>query len=256
MRTVLSWNVNGIRAIQGKGFLDWLQRESPDVLCVQETKAMPEQLEASLLAPPGYRSLWQSAERRGYSGVAAFVRDEPLSVETLGVPEFDSEGRTQILRYPDVTIVNCYFPNSQEAGARLAYKTAFCEAVLEAVNARVAAGQDVILCGDYNIAHQPIDLENPKANERNPGYLPEERAWMDRFLAAGYVDTFRRLCPEPRRYTWWSYRFHAREKNVGWRIDYHLTTDKIAATARACAIYKDEKFSDHAPLSIDYDFPL
>jgi len=253
MRTVLSWNVNGIRAIQGKGFLDWLQRESPDVLCVQETKATPEQLEPSLLTPPGYRSLWQSAERRGYSGVAAFVRDEPLDVETLGAPEFDSEGRTQILRYPDVTIVNCYFPNSQEAGARLLYKTAFCEAVLEAVQARVAAGQDVILCGDYNIAHQPIDLENPKANERNPGYLPEERAWMDRFLAAGYVDTFRRLCPEPRRYTWWSYRFHAREKNVGWRIDYHCVNERLWPRVRESTIMADVVGSDHCPVRIVID---
>lgn len=253
MKTILSWNVNGIRAIQGKGFLEWLQRQSPDILCVQETKATPDQLEAPLLNPPGYRALWQSAERKGYSGVAAFVRQEPDAVRPLGTPEFDAEGRTQILEYPDLTIVNCYFPNSQEEGARLSYKLAFCDAVLEACNELVAAGRDLVVCGDFNIAHKPIDLENPKANERNPGFLPEERAWMDRFLGAGYVDSFRLFCSAARCYTWWSYRLRAREKNVGWRIDYHCVNDRLRQRVREATIMADVMGSDHCPVGILID---
>jgi len=250
MRTILSWNVNGIRAIQKKGFAAWLGRERPDLLCVQETKAAPEQLDAEVLAPLGYRSLWAVAERKGYSGVGTYVREEPLEVEFLGSPEFDAEGRTLIVRYPDLCVVNCYFPNSQEEGARLDYKVAFCEAVLDRCNQLVGAGRDLVLCGDYNIAHQPIDLENPKANERNPGYLPAERAWMDRFIAGGYVDTFRLFCSESGRYTWWSYRFRAREKNIGWRIDYHCVNERLRGRVREATIQADVMGSDHCPVRL------
>lgn len=253
MKTVLSWNVNGIRAIQGKGFLDWLQRQAPDILCVQEIKATPEQLDAALLSPPGYQALWQPAERKGYSGVGVYVRHEPISVAPLGTPEFDAEGRTQILEYPDLTVLNCYFPNSQEEGARLAYKIAYCDAVLERCDALVAAGRDVLVCGDFNIAHKAIDLENPKANEHNAGYLPEERAWMDRFLSAGYVDTFRTFCGAPRCYTWWSYRFRAREKNVGWRIDYHCVNERLRQRVHESTIMAEVMGSDHCPIRIVID---
>ena len=250
MKTILSWNVNGIRAMQKKGFAAWLAEQAPDVLCLQETKAAPEQLDAELTRPPGYTAIWATAERRGYSGVAAYVRTEPLTVELLGAPEFDSEGRTLILHYPDLTVVNCYFPNSQEEGARLAYKVAFCEAVLARCNELVGQGKDIVLCGDYNIAHQPIDLANPRANEHNPGYLPEERAWMDRFLAAGYVDTFRQFCAAAQQYTWWSYRFHAREKNIGWRIDYHCVNERLRGRVRESTIMAEVLGSDHCPVRI------
>ncbi len=251
MKTVISWNVNGIRAVQGKGFLDWLAAGGADVCCVQETKAQRDQLDEALLAPEGYRTIWHSAERKGYSGVAAFVREEPLSVDILGCPEFDVEGRTMILEYPDVTILNCYFPNSQEGGARLAYKVAFCDAILDKCQELVGKGRHILLCGDYNIAHQPIDLANPKQNEKNAGYLPEERAWMTKFLGAGFVDTFRQFCAEPNQYTWWSYRFRAREKNVGWRIDYHCVDQGFASAVRSSRILADVMGSDHCPVVIE-----
>ena len=250
MKTILSWNVNGIRAIQGKGFPDWLQQQAPDILCVQETKATPEQLGEVLLKPPGYTTIWQSATRKGYSGVAAYVRQEPLEVEGLGSPEFDAEGRTLILHYPDLSVVNCYFPNSQEEGARLAYKVAFCAALLERCNGLVAAGRDLVICGDYNIAHRPIDLENPKANERNAGYLPEERAWMDRFIGSGYVDTFRLFCPAAKQYTWWSYRFQARARNIGWRIDYQCVNQRLQGRVQESTIMADVVGSDHCPVRL------
>ncbi|MBN2449466.1 MAG: exodeoxyribonuclease III [Lentisphaeria bacterium] len=250
MKTILSWNVNGIRAVQKKGFLEWLLGEAPDVLCVQETKAAPEQLDEALLHPPGYRSVWRSAERRGYSGVAAYVREEPLDVEGLGASEFDIEGRMLILHYPDLTILNAYFPNSQPEGARLGYKISYCAAVLEKCSELVAAGRTVLLCGDYNIAHKPIDLANPKANEGSPGYLPEERAWMDRFTASGYVDTFRMFCGDPGQYTWWSYMGRARAKNIGWRIDYHCVNEAARSRVRGAGILAGVMGSDHCPVRV------
>jgi exodeoxyribonuclease III len=253
MKTILSWNVNGIRAIQKKGFAAWLAQQAPDILCVQETKAAPEQLDAELTAPPGYQALWAAAERKGYSGVAVYARAEPLAVETLGSREFDCEGRTLILHYPDFTVVNAYFPNSQEEGARLVYKIAFCEAVLDRCSELVAAGKDIVLCGDYNIAHKPIDLANPKANEHNAGFLPEERAWMDRFVGAGYVDTFRLFCAAPGQYTWWTYRFHAREKNIGWRIDYHCVSKRLRRRVRESTIMAEVMGSDHCPVRLVLD---
>ncbi len=248
MRTIISWNVNGIRAVQRKGLLDWLQATGPDILCVQETKARPEQLDADLLAPPGYQALWASAERKGYSGVGAFVKEEPLELDVLGVAEFDCEGRTMILSYPDFTLINAYFPNSQAEGARLDYKIAFCEAIQDKCNSLVGAGKNVILSGDYNIAHRPIDLKNPRGNESNPGYLPEERAWMDRFTAAGYVDTFRMFCSEPGHYTWWTYRFNARARNIGWRIDCHCVNEGFRTRISGAGILKDVMGSDHCPI--------
>ena len=250
MQDLVSWNVNGIRALQKKGFLDWLEESAPDILCVQETKARPEQLGEALLEPAGYRSLWFSAERKGYSGVAAFVRREPEDMAPLGTPEFDREGRTMILRYPEFTLFNCYFPNSQPEGARLEYKLAYCDAVFEACRERVARGENVIVCGDFNIAHKPIDLARPKANEKNPGYLPEERAWMDRFLGGGYVDAFRMFCSEPGRYTWWSYRARARAKNIGWRIDYHCVNEGFRGQIRAAEILDRVTGSDHCPVRL------
>jgi exodeoxyribonuclease-3 len=248
---IVSWNVNGIRAVQKKGFVDWLGETGADVVCVQETKAMKEQLDDELLSPDGYRSIWQSAERKGYSGVAAFVREEPLSVEILGTPEFDVEGRTMILEYPNVSILNCYFPNSQPEGARLDYKIGFCDAILDKCRELVANGTNIVLCGDYNIAHKPIDLARPKQNEQNPGYLPEERAWMTTFLGAGFVDTFRMFCDEPDQYTWWSYRFKAREKNLGWRIDYHCVNEALASSVKRAGIQADVMGSDHCPVVIE-----
>jgi exodeoxyribonuclease-3 len=251
MKTVVSWNVNGIRAAQKKGFIDWLGQSGADICCVQETKAQPDQLDDELLAPEGYQAIWRSAERKGYSGVAAFVREEPLSVDILGSDEFDAEGRTMILEYPEFSILNCYFPNSQAEGARIDYKIAFCDAILEKCRELVGQGRNIVLCGDYNIAHKPIDLANPKQNEKNPGYLPEERAWMTKFLGAGFVDTFRMFCDAPEQYTWWSYRFKAREKNIGWRIDYHCVNEGFAEKVKTSTIQAGVMGSDHCPVTIE-----
>lgn len=254
MKTIVSWNVNGIRAAEKKGFLDWLDRESPDVLCLQETKAHKGQVSLELaepvLASGAWKSWWSSAKKAGYSGTAIYSKTEPLDVRTSGFPEFDDEGRVVIAEYPEAAVISAYFPNSQEAGARLGYKLEYCAAILEICDGLVAKGKNIILCGDYNIAHKPIDLANPKSNEGNPGYLPEERAWMDAFTKAGYVDTFRAFCAEPGQYSWWSYRFHAREKNIGWRIDYQCVNPAFMPRVESSVILKDVTGSDHCPIKL------
>jgi exodeoxyribonuclease III len=255
MKTIVSWNVNGIRAVEKKGFLDWLAQESPDVLCLQETKAHKGQLNPLLVEPvlpdgTAYKSWWSSAKKAGYSGTAIYSKTEPLDVRTMGFPEFDDEGRVVVADFPETTVISAYFPNSQEAGARLGYKLEFCAAMLQTCNTLVSSGKNVLLCGDYNIAHKPVDLANPKSNEGNPGYLPAERAWMDTFIGAGYIDTFRAFCQEPKQYTWWSYRFHAREKNVGWRIDYECVNPAFMPNVESSVILKDITGSDHCPIKL------
>lgn len=250
MTSVVSWNVNGIRAVEKKGFFPWLEKESPDVLCLQETKARPEQLSEAMRNPDGYHVYFSSAKRPGYSGVALFSKTEPDEITNFGLPAFDDEGRVLVARFGNINVISAYFPNSQEAGARLPYKLAFCEAMLNYCNAKVAAGQHIVLCGDYNIAHKPIDLANPKANEGNPGYLPEERDFMTRLLDAGYVDCFRLFCAEPGQYSWWSYRFSARAKNIGWRIDYTCVNTGLKPRVQSAQILSDVQGSDHCPVKL------
>jgi len=250
---IISWNVNGIRAVEKKGFVPWLLQCGADVVCIQETKANPGQLSEELRQPGGaggYLSFWASAKRPGYSGTAVYCRREPDEVFTMGESAYDDEGRVCAVRYGDTVVVSAYFPNSQNAGARLPYKLGFCDCMLKFCGDIVAAGRHVILCGDYNIAHTPIDLANPKQNEGNAGYLPEERAWMDTFTAAGYVDTFRHFCAEPGQYTWWSYRFHAREKNIGWRIDYQCVDSGFIDHVVRSEILSDVQGSDHCPIRL------
>jgi exodeoxyribonuclease-3 len=248
MITIASWNVNGIRAAAKKGMLAWLDSFRPDILCVQETKAAPDQLDKETLHPRGYRSLWESAERRGYSGVAAYVKKEPWEVSNLGAAAFDREGRVQVLEYDSFTLVNAYFPNSRDEGARLGYKLDFCAAFLKRCEKLRHSGADLVLCGDFNIAHTPIDLANPKSNEHSAGYLPEERAWMTAFLSAGYTDTFRMFTKESGHYTWWSYRSNARAKNIGWRIDYHCVNNEHASRVKSSTILPGVTGSDHCPV--------
>jgi exodeoxyribonuclease-3 len=248
---IISWNVNGIRAVEKRGFLDWLQRESPDVLCLNETKAEPGQLAPKLVNPQGYYSAWASAKKRGYSGVAMYSKTEPQDVRFMNKAEFDDEGRTLVADFNDFTLIAAYFPNSQDAGARLDYKLAFCDAMLRLCNSLVKKGRHILLCGDYNIAHTPIDLARPKANEGNAGYLPEERAWMDKFTKAGYVDTFRHFHPgETGCYTWWAYWGNARERNVGWRIDYHCVDSAFLHRVKSSIIRPEVEGSDHCPVEI------
>jgi exodeoxyribonuclease-3 len=231
---LLSWNVNGIRACHKGGFLRWFEDEQADIVCVQEIKAFPEQLEGELKNPLGYHALWNSAQKPGYSGTAVFSKKEPLSVQLgLGDPRFDSEGRVMIVKYPRFTLVNSYFPNSQRDHARLPYKLAFCKKFLETMEALRAKGENLLMCADWNIAHQEIDLKNPKSNQKNAGFLPEERAWMTDFIEAGYLDVFRKFEPGPGHYSWWSYRPGVREKNVGWRLDYFMANEEFSDRLKA-----------------------
>ena len=260
---IISWNVNGIRAVEKKGFIDWLLASGADVVCIQETKANPAQLSDELLHPSAldftsdgsvsYNSYFSSAQKAGYSGTAIYSKTEPDAVELLGDARFDDEGRVLIAKYGNLAVISAYFPNSQDGGARLDYKLAFCEAMRAKCDQLISDGFDIVLCGDYNIAHKPIDLANPKSNEKNPGYLPEERAWMDTFTEAGYVDTFRHFCSDPQKYTWWSYRFHAREKNIGWRIDYQCVNPSFIEKVKSSVILDSITGSDHCPIAIEVD---
>ncbi|MCL2763291.1 MAG: exodeoxyribonuclease III [Treponema sp.] len=255
---ILSWNVNGIRAVEKRGFLDWFAVEAPDILCLNETKAEPGQLSPGLVNPQvggaSYHSYWACAKKKGYSGVAIYSKTEPLDVRFMEKPEFDDEGRTLVADFKDFTLIAAYFPNSQDAGKRLDYKLAFCAAMLRLCNTLVKKGRHVLLCGDYNIAHTPIDLARPAENEGNAGYLPEERAWMDTFTRAGYTDTFRHFHPgEGSHYSWWSYRMGARQRNVGWRIDYHCVDSAFMPRVQSSIIRPEVMGSDHCPVEIHLD---
>jgi exodeoxyribonuclease-3 len=255
---IISWNVNGIRAVEKHGFVDWVVNNSPDILCLNETKAQPDQLSPQLLNPPvngtPYFAFFASAEKKGYSGTAIYTKEKPQEVRFLGKDEFDREGRVLIAEYNEFSLIAAYFPNSQDERKRLDYKLAFCDSMLKLCNSIVKKGRHFLLSGDYNIAHTPIDLARPKANENNAGYLPEERAWMDKFTKAGHVDTFRRFHPgEEGHYTWWTYRAGAREKNVGWRLDYHCVDEGFMPKVKSSAILPDVQGSDHCPVEIELD---
>ena len=252
--TIYSWNVNGIRALEKKGFVDIVERELPDVLALQETKAHPDQLSESLLNIDDYFVSFMSAQKKGYSGVCIYSLEEPSEIENLGIEEFDSEGRVIIAHFEHYTVINCYFPNSQSEGKRIEYKTAFNHAIKDKCDEFTDMGLNVVLVGDYNVAHQPIDLTNPKTNGKNPGYLPEERSWMSAFLDDGYVDTFRYFhSGEPEHYSWWSYRFSARERNIGWRIDYCCVNESFMECVTDAKIHPAIVGSDHCPVSITVD---
>ena len=249
---ILSWNVNGIRAVEKRGFIDWLAGEDADIVCLNETKAEPGQLSSGLVNPAGYRSYWASAQKRGYSGVAIYSKTAPLDVRYLGKSEFDNEGRVLIAEYPQFTLIAAYFPNSQDEGRRLDYKLAFCNAILRLCNSLVKKGKHFIISGDYNIAHTPIDLARPKENEGSAGYLPEERAWMDTFTKTGHIDTFRHFHPDQgSHYTWWTYRGGARQRNIGWRIDYHCVDSAFLPKITSSIIRPDVNGSDHCPVEIN-----
>jgi len=250
---IISWNVNGIRAAAKKGFASWLESSQADVVCVQETKASVEQLDEKILDIPEYTSYFESAEKKGYSGVAVYTKIPPVNVTNLGVEEFDNEGRTLVVELPNLTVISAYFPNSRDGGARLAYKIDFCNAMLEFCTRLSSEKKPFVLCGDYNIAHKPIDLARPDDNENSAGYLPEERAWMDTFLSSGFADTFRMFNKEPGNYTWWSYVTRARERNVGWRLDYHCVPEGITNRVTGAGILSDVMGSDHCPVSVDIE---
>ncbi|MBI4794120.1 MAG: exodeoxyribonuclease III [Deltaproteobacteria bacterium] len=252
VKKLLSWNVNGLRAVEKKGFIGLVKELDPDILAIQETKLQEEQVSAELKNIEGYHSFWHCAARPGYSGVAVYSRVAPLNVrQGMGEPEFDAEGRLLTLEFADFFLVNCYFPNAGEGLKRLPFKLSFNRALLAFVQ-QLAAQKSVVLCGDYNVAHREIDLKNPQSNVQNAGFTPEERAWMDAFLEAGFVDTFRMFHQEGGHYTWWTYRVNARARDIGWRIDYFCVDKKSVARVRDAAILKDVMGSDHCPVELDF----
>ena len=249
---LISWNVNGIRAVHKKGFLEWFESEQPDVLCLQETKAHESQLPTALKDVEGYRVWFSQPERKGYSGVALYTRQEPRSVSFgLGIERFDSEGRTVVADYDDFVLLGIYFPNGKRSADRLRYKMEFYGAFLDYVENLRREGRSVVVCGDVNTAHREIDLARPKENEKISGFLPEERAWMDKFFDHGYVDTFRQYNQEPGNYSWWDQMTRARERNVGWRIDYFFTDSDFAPNLSDAFILPDVMGSDHCPVGIE-----
>lgn len=251
-KTLISWNVNGIRAVEKKGFVDMVKELNPDIFAIQETRAHPEQLSATLRDIDGYSSYWHSAARKGYSGVAIYTKAEPLGViYGLGDDAFDAEGRVITVEYEDFFLVNAYFPNAQHGLKRLGYKLDF-NGALSRFAGELSSKKSTIVCGDFNVAHRPIDLTNPKTNEQNPGYSPDERSWMDGFLGAGFIDTFRKFDAGEGNYTWWSYRFNARERNIGWRIDYFCVDPASEGRVRGAEILKDVMGSDHCPVLLAF----
>ena len=249
---LFSWNVNGIRAAEKKGFLAWLENASADVVCLQETKANEEQLSKDLVTGNSFNTYWHSAEKPGYSGVATYSRQEPLYVQKgLGIEKFDREGRVLITEYDNFLLYNIYFPNGQMNQDRLDYKLEFYEELLIILDEQVASNVNVVVTGDWNTAHKEIDLARPKDNHKTSGFLPAERALIDKYIEHGYVDTFRYFHPEPDRYSWWTYRFGARSRNVGWRIDYFFVNEGFMDSIIGADIHADVLGSDHCPVSLE-----
>lgn len=252
---VMSLNANGIRAAARKGFFDWLPTTNTDVVCIQETKAQIDQLSDPVFSPDGYHCYYEDAEKKGYSGVAVYTREKPKKIRRgIGIEEFDREGRYLEVDLEGLTVASLYLPSGTSGDERLAFKLRFHDAFMEKLQKLRRRRRHVIVCGDWNTAHQEIDLKNWRPNRKNSGFLPEERAWLDRVFAPGFmVDGFREVNAEADQYTWWSNRGRAWDNNVGWRIDYHVVSPSLAPHISAVDIYKDQRFSDHAPLLMDYD---
>jgi exodeoxyribonuclease III len=250
--TLLCWNVNGIRAVHKKGFLDWLLTQSADIVCLQETKAQKEQLDQALLRVEGYQSYWCCADRKGYSGVATYTRREPISVNHgFGVPRFDAEGRILMTEFPEFVLFNVYFPNGKRDQSRLDYKMEFYESILEHWQDLRKKGKRLIVCGDYNTAHKEIDLARPKENQHTSGFMKIERDWMDKMVGHGYVDVFRLYNQQPNQFTWWDTLTRARERNVGWRIDYFFVTQDLLPMVKNAWICPQVTGSDHCPVGLE-----
>jgi exodeoxyribonuclease III len=256
MLRIITLNLNGIRSAVSKGLLEWLAAERADIVCMQEVKAQLPDLKAEILNPKSYSGYFSCAEKKGYSGVGLYCRRQPDKITAgFGSKEFDAEGRYLRADFGKLSVISVYKPSGSSSEERQQAKFRFMKEFMPHLAKLKASGREIVLCGDWNIAHKEIDLKNWRSNQKNSGFLPEERAWIgELFDKHGWVDVFRRLNQQPEQYTWWSNRGQAWAKNVGWRIDYHIATPGIAAQARKAAIYKDQRFSDHAPLTVDYDF--
>lgn len=253
---VISINLNGVRSAFNKGLLPWLRLQSADIVCLQELKAQAADMTPDMSAPPGYHGYFHYAEKKGYSGVGIYSKRKPdVVIVGLGIPEFDGEGRYIEAQFGNLSVVSLYLPSGSSGEERQAVKFNFMAAFMPHLRELHASGREVLICGDWNIAHTEKDLKNWRGNKKNSGFLPEERAWLSQlFNEVGYVDVFRKLHPELEAYTWWSNRGQAWAKDVGWRIDYQVASAGIAATATNTSIYKEQRFSDHAPLTVDYDY--
>jgi exodeoxyribonuclease III len=249
---LLSWNVNGLRAIAKKGFVDWMKKDLPDILCLQETKVTPDQVPPQIKSFPGYHTLFGRSARKGRDGVALFSRIEPRSIKNnLEIPGLDDEGRAIVADYGSFLLYNIYFPNGKASAERLAYKLRFYDIFLEHINALRSQGKRIVICGDVNTAHKEIDLARPKANEKISGFLPEERAWIDRLVESGFIDTFRLFHPDEESYSYWDMKSRARERNVGWRIDYFFVSENLKDAVQSAFILKDVMGADHCPVGIE-----
>ncbi|MDO9103803.1 MAG: exodeoxyribonuclease III [Methylovulum sp.] len=252
---IITFNANGIRSAERKGFFNWMQLQNADIICIQETKAQTHQLDLDCYYPKGYHCFYHDADKKGYSGVALYCKKQPDNlISGIGWPDFDAEGRFIEAQFGNLSVVSLYLPSGSSGEERQTIKFSFMERFMPYLQDRLQSGRDMIVCGDWNIAHKEIDLKNWRGNQKNSGFLPEERAWMTQLFADGqWLDAFRLINQEPEQYTWWSNRGQAWAKNVGWRIDYQIISASLKDKVAATAIYKDERFSDHAPLTVDYD---
>lgn len=252
---IITWNINGIRAVTQKGFYEFWEKENPDFLCVQETKCHPDQLSDALASPLGWKSFWSAAQRPGYSGVAIFCKETPASVDYgIGIPKFDAEGRIVVTRFKDFSLYNVYFPNGGSGEERHLYKQEFLKRFQSHLSKKVQNGENLIVLGDYNVAYLDIDVYNPKSLATESGFLPEERRWMEGFLEGGFIDTFRYFhAGEKDRYTWWSYLQNARAAGRGWRIDHICVSRGLEKKLKSCQIFEDQEGSDHCPVILEID---
>ncbi len=249
---IYSYNVNGIRSALNKGLLQWLNETSPDILCLQELKAHPDQVDISMFSELGYKTYWHAAQKKGYSGVAILSRTEPEYVEYgSGMAHYDEEGRILRADYRDFSVMSLYIPSGSSGDERQAFKMQFLNEFLPYVMELKKEKKNLIISGDFNICHKPIDIHNPVSNKNSSGFLPEEREWVTKFIETGFIDTFRYFDDQPHQYTWWSFRFNARLKNLGWRIDYHMATVEMKARLVKAKIFQDIKHSDHCPILLE-----
>lgn len=250
---IVTYNVNGIRSAINKNWLSWLQATDADVICLQEIKATPDVLtELFLVEQMGYQHYWFPAEKKGYSGTAIFTKHTPKHIEYgCGITEYDREGRNIRVDFEDISVMSVYFPSGSSGEERQTFKFKFLDEFGEYLHQLRWAYPNLVVCGDYNICHQPIDIHNPKSNANSSGFLPEEREWMEKFINSGFVDTFRHVNKEPHNYTWWSFRANARNKNLGWRIDYIMVTKELEKQIKRVAILPEAKHSDHCPVLLE-----
>ncbi len=255
---IITLNANGIRSAERKGFFNWLPEQNADFVCIQETKAQEHQLDNAIFCPEGFHCYYHDAQKKGYSGVAIYCKHKPETIlKGIGWDDIDAEGRYIEAQLGNLSVVSIYLPSGSSSEQRQAIKFKFLDRFMPYLQQLGKSGRDYFICGDWNIAHKEIDLKNWRSNQKNSGFLPEERAWLDKlFYEEHWIDAFREVNQEPEQYTWWSNRGQAWAKNVGWRIDYQILSPNLKSITRSASIYKDTRFSDHAPLIMDYDYPL